>query len=77
MKDDRVYLQHIQDAVSRIARYTADGREVFFTNSQIQDAVARNLEIIHKYFGIDWNIVWNVVEQQVPVLARVVRQALL
>ena len=46
MKDDRVYLQHIRDALSRILSYTTDGRDAFLANPQAQDAVIRNLEII-------------------------------
>ncbi len=99
MKDDRVYLQHIRDALGRILTYTASGRTAFLASPQAQDAVIRNLEIlgeavkhlspelrqahpeipwkriagmrdemIHEYFGVDLNIVWNVVAQHVPVL---------
>lgn len=46
MKDDQVYLQHIRDAIGRLTTYTHGGRDAFLENSQIQDAVARNLEII-------------------------------
>lgn len=46
MKDDRIYLQHIRDALSRILSYTASGREAFIASPQAQDAVIRNLEII-------------------------------
>lgn len=46
MKDDRVYLAHIRDALTRIAEYTVDGREQFFADSRTQDAVIRNLEIV-------------------------------
>lgn len=46
MKDDRIYLQHIRDALGRIVSYTANGREAFLANPQAQDAVIRNLEII-------------------------------
>ena len=46
MKDDRVYLQHIRDALGRILSYTASGRDAFLANPQAQDAVIRNLEII-------------------------------
>jgi len=41
MKDDRVYLRHIDDAITQIKAYTADGRESFFRNKMIQDAVNR------------------------------------
>jgi len=46
VKDDRVYLLHIQDSLDRIAEYTADGRDVFLADGKTQDAVIRNIEII-------------------------------
>ncbi len=46
MKEDRVYLEHILEAVDRIQRYTSDGRDAFLASSMIQDAVVRNLEVI-------------------------------
>ncbi len=107
MKDDKIYLQHIRDAVERIVSYTTEGREAFLADTQVQDAVARNLEIIgeavkhlsdelrakhpdipwkriagmrdemiHEYFGVDLNIVWNVVEQHLPPLLRKVNTLL-
>jgi len=46
MKDDAVYLRHILDAVEKIEHYTTGGRDTFFADPMIQDAVIRNLEII-------------------------------
>jgi uncharacterized protein with HEPN domain len=46
MKDDRVYLHHIQDAIARIESYVARGRDAFLAETIIQDAVIRNLEVI-------------------------------
>ncbi len=46
MKDDAVYLRHILDAVAKVEHYTAGGRDAFFADPMIQDAVLRNLEII-------------------------------
>lgn len=46
MKDDRIYLEHIQEAVEKIMAYSAGGRDEFMENSMIQDAVARNFEIV-------------------------------
>lgn len=41
------YLKHILEAIERIDRYTGDMEEVaFLTNSLVQDAVIRNLEIV-------------------------------
>jgi uncharacterized protein with HEPN domain len=46
MKQTRVYLLHIRDALARIVEYTRGGREVFMQQSMVQDAVIRNIEII-------------------------------
>ena len=46
MKDDRVYLAHIRDAVERILKYTSEGKSEFDRDEKTQDAVVRNLEII-------------------------------
>jgi uncharacterized protein with HEPN domain len=101
MKDDRVYLLHIQDAVRRILEYTREGQAYFFTDSKTQDAVIRNVEIIgeatknlsdalrgaypsipwkqivgmrdtliHRYFGVKLDLVWQVVEKDLPDFIR-------
>ena len=46
MTDDRIYLQHLLDAIARIEAYVAVGREVFLATPHWQDAVIRQLEII-------------------------------
>jgi len=46
VKDDRVYLDHILLAIDRVLAYTTGGREEFLRNQMVQDAVARNLEVI-------------------------------
>lgn len=46
MKDDQVYLLHIQDALRRIRSYTRDGEAAFSADLKTQDAVIRNFEII-------------------------------
>ncbi|TKJ35481.1 MAG: DUF86 domain-containing protein [Planctomycetes bacterium B3_Pla] len=44
MKDDRVYLRHIQECIRRIEEDVADGREQFLESHTLQDAVLRNLQ---------------------------------
>ncbi len=97
MKDDRIYLLHIRDAIDRILTYTAGGRSEFFNDPKTQDAVVRNIEIIgeavknvsarlkqarpdvpwkriagmrdkmiHEYFGVNLDLVWDAVEQSLP-----------
>ena len=46
MSEDAIYLQHILDAITRIAEYVANGQEQFLTDAKGQDAVIRQLEII-------------------------------
>jgi hypothetical protein len=44
VKDDRVYLVHIRDAIHDIEQYAAVGRDTFMGDRMRQDAVARKLE---------------------------------
>ena len=46
MKDDRLYLIHITECITRIERYVADGRERFLADEKTQDAVLRNLQVL-------------------------------
>jgi len=69
MKDDRLYLLHIVECISRIERYTAEGREAFLSDNKTQDAVLRNLHTLSestqrisealkgKHNEIDWRAV--------------------
>lgn len=46
-KDDRVYLRHIADAITRIQEFTAGvSAEQFRARRMVQSAVVRELEII-------------------------------
>lgn len=46
MKDEKVFLQNILEAIEKIESYTSSGKEEFMKSTLIQDAVIRNLEII-------------------------------
>jgi uncharacterized protein with HEPN domain len=46
VKEDRLYLERICDAIAKIHAYTAGGRDAFMRDSLIQDGVIRNFEII-------------------------------
>jgi uncharacterized protein with HEPN domain len=46
VKDDRVYLEHIRDALDDIATYTRAGRVAFFDDRMRQDATLRKLEVV-------------------------------
>ena len=99
MKDDKIYLLHIRDAIDQINQYTSEGQSAFIKDPKTRDAVLRQLEIIgeatknisqtlrennpsipwkkisglrdkviHEYFGVNLELVWNVVENQLPIL---------
>ncbi|SPP66633.1 HepT-like ribonuclease domain-containing protein [Nitrospira lenta] len=107
MKDDRIYLLHIRDAIRQIVEYTAIQKEGFCADRKTQDAVVRNLEIIgeatkrlsaalktahldiawkpiagmrdkliYDYFGVNVELVWDVVERDLPVLYEKVEELL-
>jgi uncharacterized protein with HEPN domain len=46
VSDDRLYLVHILESIERIEDYTHEGKAAFVASRLIQDAVARNFEII-------------------------------
>jgi uncharacterized protein with HEPN domain len=73
VKDDRIYLKHILRCIARIEEYTAGGRESFFASHLIQDGVLRNLQtlaevLVHDYLGVDLELVYRAVDQDVPKL---------
>ena len=45
-RDERLYLTDIVEAIDRVVEYTSAGRDEFFANRMIQDAVVRNLEVV-------------------------------
>ena len=107
-RDERVYLQHILDAIARIDEYLTGIDETrFHQTNLVQDGVIRQLEIIgeatkqvspetraqypqipwqdvagmrdkliHHYFGVDLDVVWLTVKEDLPFLKEIVGQIL-
>lgn len=46
MKDERIYLRHIVEAIEDIESYTKSGYKTFTLERMRQDAVIRKLEVI-------------------------------
>jgi uncharacterized protein with HEPN domain len=101
-------LKDIQEAIQRIQRYVgALSLDDFLNNTEKQDAVVRNFEIIgeaakslpaefrkkhthvewsemagfrdkliHHYFGLNLRILWDVVQQKLPLLHEQIGQLL-
>ena len=107
MKDDRVYLQHIRDALQDIVAYCGSDHDAFNSDRMRQDATLRKLEVIgqavknlseptkarqpeipwkqiagmrdkviHDYFGVNLEIVWAVVQKELPKLRTAVEALL-
>lgn len=51
MKDDQLYLIHLQECIARIEEYVAGGQTVFMQSTLIQDAVLRNLQTLGQSVG--------------------------
>jgi len=51
VKDDRLYLSHIQEGIARILSYTASGESAFRSDIKTQDAVIRNLQVLGAAVG--------------------------
>jgi uncharacterized protein with HEPN domain len=46
VKDERIFLGHVRDAIRDLDEYASVGRDVFMADRMRQDAVIRKLEII-------------------------------
>jgi uncharacterized protein with HEPN domain len=46
MKDDRLYIIHIQECIDQILQFTGEGRNAFLADRKTQDAVLRNLHTL-------------------------------
>ncbi|MBZ5623880.1 MAG: DUF86 domain-containing protein [Acidobacteriia bacterium] len=107
MRDDRVRLGDVLEAIERIEKYVGQGRDTFSADELVQTWVVHHLMIIgeacralsaefraahpedvwaqaaglrnvivHQYFGIDLDIVWGVIERDIPDLKALVEQVL-
>ena len=107
MRDDRVRLGDILEAIERIEKYAGEGREALYRDELVQTWVVHHLMIIgeacralsaefraahsedawalagglrnvivHEYFGIDLEIVWGVIERDLPALKKLVQEIL-
>lgn len=107
MRDDHERLRHILEAILRIEKYAARGRDIFERDELIQSWMIHHIQIIgeavraisfrfkemhpeipwseivgmrhilvHDYFGIDLDIVWRVIEDDLPELKSKIRSIL-
>ena len=70
MRDDRFYLLHVAECISKVEEYVASGHDSFMDTSMIQDAVLRNLQIMGESTGrisVETRV-WEIIELNVPTL---------
>lgn len=107
MRDDRVRLADVLDAIARVERYASRGRAAFDADELVRMWMVHHLQIIgeacralspelrerhpevpwraivgmrnilvHSYFDIDAEAVWNAVERDVPALKATIERIL-
>lgn len=105
MKDDSVYLRHIDECLRRIEKNISIGLDEFLASDTIQDATLRNLQtmseasqglsdeikstrpdiewdrisafrniLVHNYLGIDLQLIWTIIERDMPALKQAVSE---
>lgn len=74
-RDERLYFAEILEAIDGIVAYTTGGREAFFSDPRTQDAevpwsniAGTRDRVIHGYFEVDLEIIWEVVEKELSGL---------
>lgn len=89
MKDDLVYIRHIQDSIDKISRYIGSySYEDFVKDEKTVDAVVRNIEIIGeaaakcsnkfkgKYPDIPWRVMKDARNRLIHNYADIVKKVL-
>ena len=92
MRDDRTRLQDDLEAVERIGKHAARGRAAFVLGEAASglsvdfrkrhpervwaEAIGRRNILIHRYFGVEADLIWPVVEEDLPGLKRMVQDIL-
>ncbi len=80
MRDDRLRLEDIREAIEQIEEYSrrglSEGFRLMHTDEIWSDAISFRNVLVHQYFGLDYEAVWAVVKRDLPVLKTKVRRVL-
>jgi len=68
-------IHHLQIIGEAAARITQEFREQYPNIPWTQIVGMRNI-LVHNYFGVDAEIVWSVVEKDIPVLKKNIEQVI-
>jgi uncharacterized protein with HEPN domain len=70
VRDPLERIQDMLESVQRIEKYASQGRRAFDSDELIQGT--RHI-LVHDYFQVDLEVVWRVVEKDLPDLKRKLR----
>ena len=67
---DKKRLEHMLQAIERICRYTK--------GKTFEDFIADGMRnyIVHEYFQVDNNVVWDVITNDLPILEQQIKEYL-
>ena len=68
---DKKRLEHMLQAIERICRYTK--------GKTFEDFIADGMRnyIVHEYFQVDNNVVWDVITNDLPILEQQIKEYLI
>jgi len=83
-KKDFFENRQLQDSVVRrfeiigeASRLVSTDTKKKYSDVQWRDAIAMRNVLIHAYFGIDYEIIWNTVKLELPILGKQIKDLLI
>ena len=64
------------EIIGEAARHIPASNRRRFPQVPWQDMIAMRNELIHEYFGVDLEVLWRTVQEDLPQLSDAIRQAL-
>ena len=77
MRSDSERLKDVPEAIERIEKHASRGKDAFraaHADRVWAEAAGLRNVIVHHYFGVDNEVVWGVVERDLPALKRLVQE---
>jgi uncharacterized protein with HEPN domain len=77
MKEDKIYLQHILDAIKNeaVKKLSSDLKKNY-KNIPWKDIAGLRDKLIHNYFGVDILLVWTICKRDIPELKKFISKIL-
>ncbi len=72
-KDDSIYLRHIIDAFVQIARNLSEDLRNVYPQIPWRQMIGLRNRMIHAYFNINSQIIWEIIQGDLPNLKREIK----